>query len=42
MRVITGTAKGRKLITPGGQDVRPTVDRVRAGIFSALQIEHEG
>ena len=42
MRVITGSAKGRRLITPNGSDVRPTVDRVKEGIFSALQFDLEG
>ena len=42
MRVITGTARGRKLATPPGQDVRPTSDMVKEGIFSAIQFEIEG
>lgn len=42
MRVITGTARGRRLLTPQGSDVRPTVDRVKEGIFSALQFDIEG
>ncbi|MGN1117460.1 MAG: RsmD family RNA methyltransferase, partial [Acutalibacteraceae bacterium] len=29
MRVITGTARGRKLITLEGDDVRPTTDKVK-------------
>ena len=36
MRVISGTAKGHKLITPEGLDVRPTLDRVKESVFSAL------
>ncbi len=42
MRVITGTLKGKKLITPEGRDVRPTPDRVKEGIFSALHFDIEG
>lgn len=41
MRVITGTARGRKLIAPEGLDVRPTADKVKEGIFSAIQFEIE-
>ncbi len=43
MRVITGTARGRKLITVEGTDlVRPTTDGVKEAIFSAIQFEIEG
>ena len=43
MRVITGTARGRKLMTVEGTDlVRPTTDRVKEAIFSAIQFEIEG
>ncbi len=42
MRVITGTAKGRKLISPIGLDTRPTQDKVKEGIFSAIQFDIEG
>jgi 16S rRNA (guanine(966)-N(2))-methyltransferase RsmD len=37
MRVIGGKAKGHRLTSPKGQDVRPTSDRVREAIFSSLQ-----
>jgi 16S rRNA (guanine966-N2)-methyltransferase len=36
MRVVAGTAKGRRLVTPGGRATRPTSDRVRESIFNAL------
>lgn len=36
MRIITGTAKGLKLKTPKGQDVRPTADRVKESLFNIL------
>lgn len=42
MRVITGTARGKRLFTPEGRDVRPTPERVKEGIFSALQFDIEG
>ena len=43
MRVITGSARGRKLITvPGMEVVRPTTDRVKEALFSAVQFEIEG
>ena len=36
MRVIAGKAKGHKLVTPDGLDVRPTLDRVKESVFSSL------
>src|SRR5258706_7562012 len=36
MRVVSGTAKGRKLVAPAGRSTRPTSDRVREAIFSML------
>lgn len=42
MRVITGSAKGRRLITLDGDDVRPTTDKVKEGIFSTLHFYLEG
>lgn len=43
MRVITGTARGRRLITVEGTDVvRPTTDRVKEAIFSAIQFDIPG
>lgn len=43
MRVITGKAKGRKLITvEGTETVRPTLDSVKEAVFSAIQFEIEG
>ena len=37
MRVIAGTAGGRRLVTPKGDRTRPTADRVREALFSSLQ-----
>lgn len=42
MRVITGSARGRKLNTLPGLDVRPTTDQVKEAIFSTIQFEVEG
>ncbi len=42
MRVITGSARGRRLVAPEGLDVRPTSDKVKEGIFSAIQFRVEG
>jgi 16S rRNA (guanine(966)-N(2))-methyltransferase RsmD len=36
MRVITGVAKGRRLKTLHGQDVRPTLERARETLFNIL------
>jgi 16S rRNA (guanine966-N2)-methyltransferase len=36
MRVISGSARGRKLVAPKGTDTRPTSDRVREATFNAL------
>ena len=36
MRVIAGTARGRRLVAPAGFAVRPTSDRVRQATFNAL------
>ena len=37
MRVIAGTAGGRRLVAPKGDRTRPTADRVREALFSSLQ-----
>ena len=42
MRVITGSAKGRRLDELPGLDTRPTAARVKAGLFSAIQFDIEG
>lgn len=39
MRIIAGTAKGRKLISPEGTSARPTSDRAREALFSSLESE---
>ncbi len=42
MRVITGSSRGRKLISPQGDDVRPTTDSVKESVFSIIQFSVEG
>jgi len=42
MRVITGKARGRKLYTLSGNDVRPTTDVVKEAVFSIIQFGIEG
>ncbi len=37
MRVIAGTLRGRRLLSPGDQTIRPTSDRAREALFSILQ-----
>jgi 16S rRNA (guanine966-N2)-methyltransferase len=40
MRVVAGSARGRKLVAPEGLAVRPTAERVRQATFNALH--HRG
>ena len=42
MRVITGTARGRKLGQLQGMDTRPTTDQVKESIFNIIQVDIEG
>ena len=42
MRVITGIARGKRLVAPDGNDVRPTSDKVKEALFSVLQFDIEG
>jgi len=39
-RIIGGTAGGRRLRTPSGDNTRPTSDRVREAMFSAIAASH--
>lgn len=36
MRIISGTAKGRRLFTPKSQAIRPASDKVKGAIFNIL------
>ena len=42
MRVITGTARGRKLREPEGMSIRPTTDSVKEAFFNTIQFDIEG
>ena len=42
MRVIAGTARGRKLKELPGMTTRPTTDQVKEAIFNIVQFEVEG
>ena len=42
MRVITGTARGRKLAAPSNNDIRPTTDNVKESVFNIIQFDIEG
>jgi len=39
MRIISGEYKGIKLETLQGEETRPTTDRVKEGIFNAIQFD---
>ena len=41
MRIITGMAKGKKLLTLEGEATRPTSERIKEAIFSSIQFELE-
>ncbi|HTE72614.1 MAG TPA: 16S rRNA (guanine(966)-N(2))-methyltransferase RsmD [Actinomycetes bacterium] len=38
-RIISGAARGRRLAAPPGRDTRPTADRAREALFSALEAQ---
>ncbi len=42
MRIIAGKAKGKNLISPTSDGVRPTSDRAREGLFSSLESTFSG
>ena len=42
MRIIAGSARGRKLFSPEGMDVRPTTDKVKESLFNIIQFEIPG
>lgn len=42
MRIITGKAKGKRLLAPDGMHTRPTTDRVKESVFSIIQWDIEG
>ena len=42
MRIITGSARGKRLQTPEGLHTRPTSDRVKQSVFNIIQFDIEG
>lgn len=42
MRVISGTARGRRLKELPGLDTRPTTDKVKESVFNVIQFDIEG
>lgn len=42
MRVIAGTCRSLPLITPEGEDTRPTTDRIKETLFNMIQGEIPG
>ncbi len=42
MRVITGLARGRKLLQPISNKIRPTTDMVKEAVFNIIQYDIEG
>jgi 16S rRNA (guanine966-N2)-methyltransferase len=42
VRIVAGTARGRRLAVPAGDTTRPTSDKVRAAVFNVLGQFFEG
>lgn len=42
MRIISGVRRGTVLLSPKGEETRPTTDRVRENIFNLIQTEIYG
>ncbi|MBA4347345.1 MAG: 16S rRNA (guanine(966)-N(2))-methyltransferase RsmD [Clostridiales bacterium] len=42
VRIIAGTARGRRFEAPKGMDTRPTLDRVKEAIFGSIQFDIPG
>lgn len=38
MRIISGSARGRRLLSPKDSRVRPTADRVKGSLFNIMQV----
>ena len=39
MRIISGTRRGKKLLSLEGENTRPTLERIKQAFFSAIQFE---
>ena len=42
MRIISGTARGRKIKEPTGDSIRPTSGKVKESVFNIVQFDIEG
>ena len=42
LRIITGSAKGKKILTLEGEATRPTSERIKEAVFSSIQFDIEG
>ena len=42
MRIIAGRYKGKRLLSPKGEDVRPTTSRIKETLFNVLQRDVPG
>ena len=42
MRIISGSARGRRLKEPVGHSIRPTSDMVKESVFNIIQFDIEG
>jgi 16S rRNA (guanine966-N2)-methyltransferase len=42
MRIISGSAKGKKILSPVGMGTRPTLDRIKESIFNIIQNRTRG
>lgn len=42
MRVIAGTARSLQLVTPEGDNTRPTTDRIKETLFNMIQCDFPG
>jgi 16S rRNA (guanine(966)-N(2))-methyltransferase RsmD len=42
MRIIAGSARGRKILSPIGMGTRPTLDRIKESMFSIIQNKISG
>ena len=42
MRIITGSAKGKKLVSLEGDATRPTSERIKEAVFSSIQFDLDG
>ena len=42
LRIITGSAKGKRIITLEGEATRPTSERIKEAVFSSIQFDVEG